>query len=397
MKLRVADRILVAMAGLLLLACCAGIVAQMFFGVDLVAFAGKVFSSESLKIRAALLAISVFLFILGLYCLFVLFRHRRRKDKFILQKNEDGELAISLKALENMVNKCLAQHREIHVESLQMENQKDGLLIHLRGNVAGGISIPLTVEALQRQIKQYVTACSGVEVKGIRVQIEASGKDAENATFVIDGPAPKPLLKENNEQQTSTEAALNAPEPIAVEAPEAPESIAMEAPVTPVPVSVETPATPEPVPVEVSSSKAETTSSPADSGDGEEDDRPLHQRLFSPRSEPCMMPEPPEEVSEEDIGPVEPAVSAVPVTLSEEPAEVPETGYTEAESTEEPVSAEAPEDETGETEAAEAPETAEEDDTEEKRAAREAFTASQDLFDQLITGHPEQEDQSHEA
>ena len=396
MKLRVADRILVALAGLLLLACCAGIVAQMFFGVDLVAFAGKVFSSESLKIRAALLAISVFLFILGLYCLFVLFRHRRRKDKFILQKNEDGELAISLKALENMVNKCLAQHREIHVESLQMENQKDGLLIHLRGNVAGGISIPLTVEALQRQIKQYVTACSGVEVKGIRVQIEASGKDAENATFVIDGPAPKPLLKENNEQKPESDPAPNTSEPIAVEASETPIPVSVEATETPAPVHVETPAVPEPVTVDTKLSAAEAAAAQAAFMDGE-DDRPLHQRLFGPKSEPCIMPEPPEGAFADDAVPVESAAPEAPESLTEEPAEVPETGDAEAESTEEPVSAEAPEDETGETEAAEAPETAEEDDTEEKRAAREAFTASQDLFDQLITGHPEQEDQSHEA
>ena len=45
MKLRIADRILVACAGLLLLAACAGLVAQLFFGADLVSLAVRAFSS----------------------------------------------------------------------------------------------------------------------------------------------------------------------------------------------------------------------------------------------------------------------------------------------------------------------------------------------------------------
>jgi hypothetical protein len=59
--------------------------------------------------------------------------------------------------------------------------------------VAGGVSIPLTVDALQQQIKQYVTACSGVEVKDIRVQIESSGEDAKESLYAIEAPTAKAL------------------------------------------------------------------------------------------------------------------------------------------------------------------------------------------------------------
>ena len=51
MRLRIADRILVAIAGLLLLAICAGIVAQMFFSVDLVSLAVRAFSSDAPQVR----------------------------------------------------------------------------------------------------------------------------------------------------------------------------------------------------------------------------------------------------------------------------------------------------------------------------------------------------------
>lgn len=274
MKLRIADRILVAVAGLILIACCAGMVAQLFFGVDLVTVAGNVFSTDSTKIRIALIALCAVLFLLGVYCILVLFRHRRRKDKFILQKTDNGELAISLKALENLVSKCIDQHEELKVQSQHLENQRDGLLIRIRGTVAGGISIPLTVEALQKQIKQYVTACSGVEVKGIQVRIESSGEDAKDAPFAIEAPAARPLLH-SAEKQPDPEN--NLPEMTSETGTEEPKTVS-EVQETPKPLTV-------PIPEE-----------------DETDDRPLHQRLFTPKAEPCIVPEPPktdERISED--------------------------------------------------------------------------------------------------
>ena len=117
MRLRVSDRIFVAIAGILLIAVCAAFVAQMFCGVDLINQAQKLFSSEKAEVRIILTAAAVLILLLGLYCVLVLFRHRGRKDKFILQKNDNGELAISVKALENMVSKCLDQHEEIKVQN----------------------------------------------------------------------------------------------------------------------------------------------------------------------------------------------------------------------------------------------------------------------------------------
>ena len=295
MRLRIADRILVAIAGLLLIAACAGIAAQMFFGVDLVGFATRVFSSESTQARAALIALAVFLLILGVYCFFVLFRHRKRKDKFIMQKNESGELVISIKALENMVQKCLDQHDEIQVQRLFLETRKDGLLIRIRGSVSGGISIPLTVEALQKQIRQYVTACSGVEIRGIRVQIESSGEDAKDAPFAIAAPAGKPLLHEAEKKQEAQPAAEKAEEPV-----------------TAVPAASTVPSAPA-APAAQAEQPTQTAVIPE-----EDDDRPLHQRLFSPQPEPCIVPEPPAGAQEETPA-AEKTVSAEGTVPSEEP------------------------------------------------------------------------------
>ena len=294
MKIRILDRILVALAGLLMLAGCAALAAQLFFQKDVVGRVAGILTNE--KYRLWLILALVLLLVLACYCILVLFRHRGRKDKFVMQKTENGELAISLKAMESMVQKCLDPHKELNVQSVRLENQKGGLLIRIRGTVAGGVSIPLTVDALQQQIKQYVTACSGIEVKDIRVQIESSGPEARESLYAIEPPSARALpgavgAKEEKPQEKPEE------EPETISSEELKEVLA-ETP-APHPSDEE-----EEVPrVEVSAAAAaaaEMLKNEALADEDEDDDRPIHQRLFSNPEEPCVMPMPPEEEKPEE-------------------------------------------------------------------------------------------------
>ena len=313
MKIRVLDRILVALAGLLLVAACAGVVAQVFFSVDVTGFAAKLLAAGSTKRKIIIAAAVAVVLILGLYCLLMLFRHRKRKDKFVLQKLESGDLAISLKTVESMVEKCVAQHPEIKTEGIRLENQREGLLIRIRGTVAGGISIPLTVDTLQKQVKRYVTACSGVEVKGIRIQIESSGEDAKDALFAIDPPGGNLLPKGS---EPGREAAPAQP------APAADPEIPAEKESAP-PAEAE-----KPEPREQDAAAAAMAAAASLMNEVEiDDDRPIHQQLFSVQEEPCIMPLPPEGAGgnpEESAGSVTEAEAAP----EQEKKEIPETAET---------------------------------------------------------------------
>ncbi len=371
MKLRVADRILVALAGLLILSACAAVVAQAFFQVDVIGFVSRVFTSQSLKARAAVICGAVLCLLLGGYCFFVLFRHRSRRDKFVQQKNDSGDLNISIKALENMVAKCLEQHPEIKVNSIFMQNQRDGLIIDLRGSVAAGVSIPLTVEAAQRQIKQYVTACSGVEIKNISVQIDSSGPEAENAPFRI-APPVRPLL--NDEGKNTQEKAAPVQTAPVQEVPAAPVNTE-EKKVSAAPVPV-----PVPVPVP----------------DDDEDDRPLHQRLFKSQNEPCIVPAPPAETeiptenvtveSEEAEGDAAQVVQSETDTegkelsSSEADAEIPESDVTSEETASESEADDSMEENISS-----------EEDSENKKAALKSFEDAQSMFDDTVTGKADSE------
>jgi len=309
MKIRIADRILVAFAGLLMLAGCAAAAAQLLFGKDVFGYVSKLLSNEQNRIW--LIIALVLLVVLGVYCVLILFRHRGQKDKFIMQKTENGELAISLKAMESMVLKCLEPHKELTVQSVQLENQKGGLLVKTRGTVAGNVSIPLTVDALQQQIKQYVTACSGVEVKDIRVQIESSGPDAEGALFAIDPPMARALPASGNGEAEKTEEAET--EPAEIDQTEVEKALAE----IPAPNASDSEATADPAAASAAAASAAAAIAAAEllksEAPQEDDDRPIHQRLFSNPEEPCVMPMPPEAV--------EPASVKTEETDSAEPAQ----------------------------------------------------------------------------
>ena len=292
MRIRILDRILVALAGLILVAACAALVAQVFFDVNVIGYLTNHLTADTTARQIIIGSVAGVLLILGLYCLLMLFRHRRRRDRFVLQKLESGDLAISLKTVETMVRRCLDQHNEIKTDSIRLENQRDGLLIRVRGTVAGGISIPLTVDTLQKQVKRYVTACSGIEVKGIRIQIESSGEDAKDALFAIEPPVNN-LLPKGSETGKETAA------PVPTNSEEMPEK------------ETEKPSEPEkPVLSEEAAAAAAMAAAESMMSEVEiDDDRPIHQQLFSMQEEPCIMPLPPEDLCGNSEEPTEPAGS----------------------------------------------------------------------------------------
>ena len=285
MKIRIADRILVALAGLILLLLAVILLDQTLLPMGVTAWLQQLATpvstqpSHALYITAVIACVAV-LALLGLYCLGMLFRHQKKSKRgFVMQQTECGELSISVRAIEGLVQKCVDRHEEIHVMSTSLDTTRDGLVIRLRIGLAGGVNIPLAVAALQKQIKQYVTSCSGVDVKEVKVQVETSSKGKDSPYTVADLPGkaePLPVVEDAAPVMTA--------------------AICEEA--------------------------------------AEEPRRPLHQRLFRRAEEPAIMPQPPESAPVEEPAP---AVEPVPDAEPEQPAEpeqLPEESVTAAPETE---------------------------------------------------------------
>lgn len=282
MKLRIMDRLLICLCGLVLLCLAAALMADAFFGVPVVAALELLVMLGDAGTVVGFVLLCAALIALGAYCVSMLWRKSKGKRGFVHQKAENGDIGISLKAIESLVVKCIERHEEISVSHISITEVRGGLVIKLRVDMASGMNIPLAVGALQKQIRQYVTACSGVDVVEVRVQVDESANHGASSPYaVVDVPAALPM-----EEPQPSAAPAAAAEP--VEMPAMPEAPVME--------------------------EAEAA-------------RPMHQRLFGQEDEPAIVPVPPQEEAAEPQAPEieieeqpEEASEAPVMELPEEPA-----------------------------------------------------------------------------
>jgi len=172
-KLRIWDRILAALMGILCILAAVGIVAYAFglFPVQQVKDLLQKFTVMDWRKWLIVGAGALVLAAVGIYGIGMLFR--RRKDKgFVVQHTEYGDMSISMKAMENMVKKCVDSYGELTVNQTKIYLVRSGVSVDLKITLASGVNIPLTVNSLQKQIKQYITSCSGVDVYEVRVKVE---------------------------------------------------------------------------------------------------------------------------------------------------------------------------------------------------------------------------------
>lgn len=192
MKMTVWDRILSAISGALITA--AGLcLLDIGLGTSLLG-APWVNTFSVWWQRAVVIVVALLLIALGVHGIVLLFRRRHEKG-FIIQHSEYGDMSISMNALESMVQKCVASHQELTVNLTRIQHAREGIIVDIRITLLGGVNIPLTVNALQKQIKQYITSCSGVDVYKVRVMVETDGHaafetDAQPASGAPDSPAP---------------------------------------------------------------------------------------------------------------------------------------------------------------------------------------------------------------
>ena len=195
MKLRIVDRIIAAIAGLLLVALSLIPLADTLFDLGILDRLAKIAAFKSASHVAFMVGGGAVVLLVGILCLHLAMRRAKRQG-FVVQTTDVGELSISIRAIEDLVNQCVSKHDELHVSSTVLENTRDGLVISLRVGLATGVNIPLAVSVLQKQIKQYVTACSGVDVYEVKVQVEATSTKAKPSIYAVpdmlENPAPLP-------------------------------------------------------------------------------------------------------------------------------------------------------------------------------------------------------------
>lgn len=214
MKHPVWDRVLILFCALAAACGAAGSVALLLGKLTFDPFmsAMEAASFMGFRTRAILVAAAVVLALLAILLIAVtLPAKKKRSSTFAIQHNENGTVRISLKALESLVHKCLDQHAELKVVTSSLFSDEESIRVDIHITLQSDISMPLAISALQKQVKKYLEACSGVTVQEVRVFVDgttpATG-DAVNSPYAI----PASLLGMDTEAlPESTQQSVQAP------------------------------------------------------------------------------------------------------------------------------------------------------------------------------------------
>ena len=224
MKHPVWDRILLLVCALCAV-CGAGVIIALLYGVVSVAEITAYMNEygvllSGMKGKLIMIAAAAVLAIFGLMLISAIFPSRKKRSStFAIQRNENGTVKISLKALETLVQKCLNQHAELKVVTSSLFSDEESVRVDVHINMQTDISMPLAISALQKQIKKYLEACSGVVVKEVRIFVEGTmPATAETA----DSPYALPIsvLGTENEALESAHDEVVSIEPASEEAPD---------------------------------------------------------------------------------------------------------------------------------------------------------------------------------
>lgn len=210
MKHPVFDRILMFITALVALCCAAMLIAlgtHYLMIETVVSYIFKV-NLANLYVRIAVIAAGVLLVLFAFAMLSAMFPpKKKRSSNFAIQHNENGMVRISLKAIETLVHKCLDSHAELKVVTSSLFSDEETVRIDVHVNLQTDISMPLAISALQKQIKKYIEACSGVTVQEVRVFVDGtmpSTPESANSPFAI----PPALMGMETEPLPAGEAAV---------------------------------------------------------------------------------------------------------------------------------------------------------------------------------------------
>lgn len=170
------DRLLIILCALMLLGLSAALLGLVigYLPVGLLAEQMTLLTGERVW-RVVLCVLSAALAVMAVFVFRIILPARKgRFNTFALQQTEHGALRISVKALENLVHKCTSQHPELSIVSSAIYSDAASVRVELKVTLQSDINIPLAVTSLQKQIKQYVEACSGVDVETVLVTVEAT-------------------------------------------------------------------------------------------------------------------------------------------------------------------------------------------------------------------------------
>ena len=168
MKMKISDRILLRLGGFVTLLTGAASIAAAFVLIKYCTYEHKLLK----LLPYVLIGLGVFSCFDAIFDMLLPRRYHRRRNAFVTQTTDHGELRIAVSAIENLVLRCVETHREVKVLAIHINNHRGAVHVDLHVAMSSNISIPHTVDQMQMQIKRYLMASSGIDLRGVSVSVE---------------------------------------------------------------------------------------------------------------------------------------------------------------------------------------------------------------------------------
>lgn len=120
-----------------------------------------------LQLTAAIVGVVMFLISLRLFFLSV--KRSGGSAQSIDQRNEHGDVRISMETVENLALKAASRQRGLKDLRARIRVSEAGLDIVIRTVVDGESSIPVVTEEIQRSVKSHIEDITGIPVAGVSV------------------------------------------------------------------------------------------------------------------------------------------------------------------------------------------------------------------------------------
>lgn len=177
--MKLIDRIIFIIVGLFLLGIAAGCV---LLAVDVFALSDVIAFLSDLRIDTlavvVLFASAIILFVVAVKLLFV----RPKKAKlpaYTIHKSDDGEIAVSITAIENTMKLAMADFDDIKEVKLRISVCDTGISVSARVAVPTGVVIPQLLAEVKDFVKVFTESHTGVPIKSIKLTAtEYKGTDA---------------------------------------------------------------------------------------------------------------------------------------------------------------------------------------------------------------------------
>ena len=110
-------------------------------------------------------------FLVGAWVLYPFFTMKDDRTFTEIKSTELGEINISIRALENLVEGIVYKQDKIDDIDIKLNGSSEGLEIFIAGDVEPGTVISQMTNELQQVVKSYIEDTTGVTVKEVKVLI----------------------------------------------------------------------------------------------------------------------------------------------------------------------------------------------------------------------------------